>query len=380
MRTVYRIFIVLVITEVAGLANWPRPVSANPAAMPEPRAVEVNITLFHERLAPYGEWVKVDRWGWCWRPHVAIGWRPYTTGHWVFADECGWTWVADEEWGWAPFHYGRWYFDDSCGCWTWVPGSVWGPAWVAWRNGGGYCGWRPLPPECGWSSGTGLNCVGVDLALEPGHPCWSFCEERFMIEPRLREHLLLSARNVTYISRTRDVTRIEVDHDRIVNRSVDVRHVEEVTHRTVERVHIREVESVERLRESKSEPGEIAVYRPTIATAAAERDPVNRPREPLNITREDLEKRQQRELGELQSRHENERKMLEDLQKREIERPPEGSNADQIKRDHDAERKMLDEQHRREMDIQKRAHENERQHLPPPPRPQEPARPHKPGA
>ena len=138
--------------------------------------------------------------------------------------------------------------------------------------------------------------------------------------------------------------------------------------------------SVERLRESKSEPGEIAVYRPTIATAAAERDPVNRPREPLNITREDLEKRQQRELGELQSRHENERKMLEDLQKREIERPPEGSNADQIKRDHDAERKMLDEQHRREMDIQKRAHENERQHLPPPPRPQEPARPHKPGA
>jgi hypothetical protein len=34
--------------------------------------------------------------------------------------------------------------------WCWIPGTLWGPAWVSWRWGGGYVGWSPLPPRGVW--------------------------------------------------------------------------------------------------------------------------------------------------------------------------------------------------------------------------------------
>src|SRR5437588_733515 len=52
------------------------------------------------------------------------------------------------DWGETCYPYGRWYDDPDNG-WVWVPGSVWGPSWVAWREGDGYSAWAPLPPECG---------------------------------------------------------------------------------------------------------------------------------------------------------------------------------------------------------------------------------------
>ena len=47
-------------------------------------------------------------------------------------------------WGVVTYHYGRWYEDPREG-WVWVPGSTWAPAWVSWREGGGYCGWALRP-------------------------------------------------------------------------------------------------------------------------------------------------------------------------------------------------------------------------------------------
>src|SRR5947207_1936823 len=77
---------------------------------------------------------------------VGMDFSPYSSGgHWVLT-EFGWTWVSDWDWGWAPFHYGRWAVAGS-GRWCWVPGTIWGPAWVAWRSGSGYVGWAPLPPR-----------------------------------------------------------------------------------------------------------------------------------------------------------------------------------------------------------------------------------------
>ncbi len=65
-------------------------------------------------------------------------------GYWALTDY-GNTWVSDYPWGWAAFHYGRWHFDKYYG-WEWIPGHVWGPAWVSWRHGGGYYGWAsPYP-------------------------------------------------------------------------------------------------------------------------------------------------------------------------------------------------------------------------------------------
>lgn len=99
-------------------------------------------------LDAHGQWVTVASYGRVWRPlGVPAGWRPYTYGTWTWIDDA-WTWRSDFDWGWAAFHYGRWYEDPAYG-WVWVPGDVWGPAWVSWHVLGGHIGWAPLGPP-GW--------------------------------------------------------------------------------------------------------------------------------------------------------------------------------------------------------------------------------------
>lgn len=117
----------------------------------------VDVGVFHESLSPYGDWVYVSHFGRVWRPYraiVGVDFRPYLTGgHWVYTDY-GWSFESDYDWGWAPFHYGRWFLDPYYG-WVWVPDTVWAPAWVDWRFGGGYVGWAPLAPV-GFSVGFGF--------------------------------------------------------------------------------------------------------------------------------------------------------------------------------------------------------------------------------
>jgi len=104
---------------------------------------------FRDTLAPYGTWVDDPAYGEVWVPSVAVvgqDFSPYATnGDWVDT-EYGWTWDSGWAWGWAPFHYGRWTTIEGHG-WGWVPGTIWGPAWVAWRAGSGCVGWAPLPPH-----------------------------------------------------------------------------------------------------------------------------------------------------------------------------------------------------------------------------------------
>lgn len=99
-------------------------------------------------LDRHGTWVVVADYGYCWRPHVTVGWYPYNYGHWVWSVHWGWTWVSYEPWGWIPYHYGRWVYTWRWG-WVWVPGHTWGPAWVMWVYHGDYVGWAPLCP-CGY--------------------------------------------------------------------------------------------------------------------------------------------------------------------------------------------------------------------------------------
>ncbi len=113
---------------------------------PPPRAgADVsNEAIFYDSLAPYGYWTFVAPYGRVWVPSVAYGWRPYYYGQWVLTD-WGWTFVSDDPWGWAAYHYGRWNFAVGVG-WYWIPGLVWGPAWVTWGWGAGYVTWCPMGP------------------------------------------------------------------------------------------------------------------------------------------------------------------------------------------------------------------------------------------
>jgi uncharacterized membrane protein YgcG len=141
--------------------------------IPQPDG-DMDVTTFDETLSPYGQWVDTGEGpndGRAWRPDpdvVGEDFQPYATGgHWVSSD-WGWTWESDYPWGWAPYHYGRWALTPSWG-WVWYPGTVWAPAWVDWRFGGGYIGWAPLPP------------VGFAVVVQPWRPYWCFVPSNVFI-------------------------------------------------------------------------------------------------------------------------------------------------------------------------------------------------------
>jgi hypothetical protein len=126
---------------------------------------------FEAALSPYGTWIDTSELGRVWFPSPAETGRefsPYATGgHWVLT-EYGWTWSSDWGWGWAVFHYGRWALLPDRG-WCWVPGTLWGPAWVAWRRGSQYVAWAPLPPR-------GMNLARPIGTLSP----WRMARARTM--------------------------------------------------------------------------------------------------------------------------------------------------------------------------------------------------------
>ena len=106
-------------------------------------AAEFEIEEFYDALAPFGDWVADERFGYVWYPNaVQQGWRPYTVGNWVYTEEYGWYWDSPEPFAWAVYHYGRWGYDEEYG-WYWVPGDTWSPAWVQWRYSDEYVGWAP---------------------------------------------------------------------------------------------------------------------------------------------------------------------------------------------------------------------------------------------
>jgi hypothetical protein len=201
---------------------------------PPPPAGEVDVTAFQEPLSMYGQWMELDPYGAVWMPAgVGPDWRPYTIGHWIFTDY-GWTWVSDEPWGWASYHYGRWSYDAGLG-WFWVPGTIWGPSWVAWRWGGGYVGWAPLSPVVGYE----VDFIGMAIAVATG---WVWCGERDVFEPHVHRHFVPQRPGLW--ERTRDLTRYDRDGDHIVSRGIDPGEYSHVTGVPVE--HHRVVDITDR--------------------------------------------------------------------------------------------------------------------------------------
>jgi len=110
------------------------------------RYLDRSLAYSEADLGLNGSWFfAADFGGWCWRPNVAAGWRPYNNGYWRHSPSGVLVWVSYDPWGWVPYHYGRWAYEARYG-WVWLPGAAYAPAWVYWMYGPSYIGWAPM----GW--------------------------------------------------------------------------------------------------------------------------------------------------------------------------------------------------------------------------------------
>ena len=254
--------------------------TAAPAAAPAELAPgappPVTSNYYYSSLAPYGSWLYIEPYGWCWQPTVAVtvaDWRPYGHGgRWLYTTG-GWYWQSHYSWGWAPFHYGNWYIHPGCG-WVWVPGSVWAPAWVTWRYTDAYCGWAPLPPGCGWTTGIGLTywgrgvSVGFSFGLSSSWYTfvgWNDCWRPYPYHYRVPHH-----HHTVVYNQSTVINNYYVDNSKnmVVNHGVPTRDIPASARRDLRRLDIKDIPAGRsapvRPEQTSLDGRQVAAYRPAV--------------------------------------------------------------------------------------------------------------------
>src|ERR1700722_8231994 len=67
------------------VADMPPPTDVPDASAPPAYVSDApaDVSYFYNNLQPYGAWVNLDGYGWCWQPRTVVinrGWRPYCDG------------------------------------------------------------------------------------------------------------------------------------------------------------------------------------------------------------------------------------------------------------------------------------------------------------
>jgi hypothetical protein len=125
-----------------------------------------------------------------------------------------------------------------------------------------------MPPEAVWQGEIGFGGPELDVGYAPA---WTFCEERNLAAPRLT--IVPPERNVTIIRQTTNVTNYVTINNRIVNKSVDVHHIEKVSNTHITPVHVREVDRPMSSAARHATNSEVQVFRPTKKPQATSKEP-----------------------------------------------------------------------------------------------------------
>lgn len=323
-----------------------------------------NIAYFYDYLSPYGIWTQHSLHGYIWIPRInRYQWRPYSYGRWIWSD-FGWTWVSRYKWGWIPFHYGRWDWDSNMG-WYWVPGRMWGPAWVTWRTSNMYIGWAPLPPNIPFIPGKGIFSLRGSIH----HRYWTFVNGQNFTGMDVYSYILPFERNLTIMNLTVVNTNIILRNNRVLNLGLDVVHVEQLSKQRVHKYKLKETNQVERTHVSGDH---VVIYKPSVekSTSSRPKRVVERREAEAQVLKRRAQRVEEASPREIEDYHKKEVKILEKSQteeaislKKRMEKNKQASkNAVEKKRieqDYQSKAKKLQERHSAEKKQIKKRHESE---------------------
>jgi len=281
--------------------------------------LSVDYKEFYDELAPHGEWIEVkssdigidlkkesssgesrksisfsELFGvkeahaddgsfgaffvWKPAPNLAVGiasgepvdYRPYSNGQWVYTNN-GWYFRAASEPEEITHHYGRWVHSPAMG-WLWVPGRVWAPAWVDWREEDDYIAWSPIPPS--------VYIVNNVIVTPPVYEeRFVIVERRYFIEPDIYKYTFKENKHRIKITEWKRVDGIMVVNKTVINKGPDITVIQSVTGRTFEPVVINHVTGKNRIKYSDRE---YEVYTPEFRKVKKDvkvKGPVSKPKE-----------------------------------------------------------------------------------------------------
>jgi hypothetical protein len=202
-----------------------------------------------------------------------------------------------------------------------------------------------LPPLVAWEGEADWDDVIP-------HHCWNFVDRDRFCDRHVERFVVPVARNVTLLQQTRNVTRLALKHNRVVNLSLTADEVEKAIHRPVPRVKLVDVNSAKEWRTAHTRLGrdKLAVFRPKLGKLNPQwRAPeVIRgvPTPPQQWLR--YQERQRRRLQQYQQR---ESARLQQFHERELQHPPTGLSPWALGQRHLAERRAQEEEFTRQNQV-----------------------------
>jgi len=191
-----------------------------------------------------------------WKPSLDLGvvkvegeapvFTPYTNGQWVNSD-AGWYFKAPTPVEETVSHYGRWVNSPTAG-WMWVPGRVWSPAWVDWKQNDDYVSWAPLPPAS-YIVNNAINTPVID------DNNYFIVNKQNFLEPSVYKYSNIYYENGSTIL-ARDLKRTDgvvIVNNTIINRGPDVNVIQTIYGRPVDLVKIQRVKNFKEVKYSDKE-------------------------------------------------------------------------------------------------------------------------------
>jgi hypothetical protein len=213
-----------------------------------------------------------------WRPAPELGislttgevpvYMPYSNGQWVNSD-AGWYYKAPTPAEEITSHYGRWAYNDRIG-WVWVPGRVWAPAWVDYRENADYIAWTPVPPYVYINNGV------LDVPVIVDEDRYVIVEKRYYAEPEFHKYIYVENKNKVMIKEMTRINGVMVVNNTIINRGPDVSVIETMLGRPVEKVTITRVDDID---DVKYTTNSYTVYAPKLKKVKVDKSkgPVSKP-------------------------------------------------------------------------------------------------------
>jgi hypothetical protein len=169
---------------------------------------------------------------------------PYTNGQWVNSD-AGWYFKSPTPWEETVHHQGRWAHSRDNG-WYWVPGRVWAPAWVDWRQDDDYVSWAPLGPDVYYNNAGGFSNSYIN------DDDYSIVERRHFIDPDIYRYSSPYYESGNRISMGLMIGTVGLvfSNDMIINRGPDVNIIQNYYTTNINMVNIHHVRNYNDVRYS----------------------------------------------------------------------------------------------------------------------------------